>query len=156
MRTVTYPAKGGTRHVQAPRKASVEASNLSKGEICFNLSLSISFQISKTREQDPGAPRVLEPEASSGLLQASPSRSRDELRRHHMFVMPRPICNYVLILCLFLHIYSSRGRLFFLCPASCPSYATLSRTGLLEVSTSYLGCFVIFMSGVPCCRMAAP
>jgi hypothetical protein len=41
MRTVTYPAKGGTRHVQASRKASVEVPNLSKGEMCSNYSLSI-------------------------------------------------------------------------------------------------------------------
>jgi hypothetical protein len=59
---------GGTRHVQAPRKASAEASNPSKGEMCFNLSLNISFQVSKPREQDLGAPHVLEPEAGSGLL----------------------------------------------------------------------------------------
>jgi hypothetical protein len=52
--------------------------------MCFNLSLSISFQVSKTREQDPGAPRVLEPEAGSGLLQALPSRSRGELRGHRV------------------------------------------------------------------------
>jgi hypothetical protein len=41
MRTVTYPVQGGTRHVQALRKASVEVSNLSKGEMCSNYSLSI-------------------------------------------------------------------------------------------------------------------
>jgi hypothetical protein len=35
-----YPARGGTRHVQAPRKASAEVSNLSNGEICSNYSLS--------------------------------------------------------------------------------------------------------------------
>jgi hypothetical protein len=35
------PAKGGTRHVHAPRKVSAEVSNLSKGEICSNYSLSI-------------------------------------------------------------------------------------------------------------------
>jgi hypothetical protein len=40
-RTITYPAKGGTRHVQAPRKASAEVPNLSKGEMCSNYSLSI-------------------------------------------------------------------------------------------------------------------
>jgi hypothetical protein len=40
-RTVTYPAKGGTRHVQAPRKASAEVPNLSKGEMCSNYSLNI-------------------------------------------------------------------------------------------------------------------
>jgi hypothetical protein len=41
MRTITYPAKGGTRHVQTPRKASVEVSNLSKAEMCSNYSLII-------------------------------------------------------------------------------------------------------------------
>jgi hypothetical protein len=60
----------------------------------FNLSLSISFQVSKTREQDPRATRVLEPEEGSSLLQALPSHSRGELRGHHMFVMPRPVHNY--------------------------------------------------------------
>jgi hypothetical protein len=63
--------------------------------MCFNLSLSIFFQVSKSREPNPGALRVLEPEAGFSLLQASPSRSRGELRGHHVFVMPRPICNYV-------------------------------------------------------------
>jgi hypothetical protein len=73
---------------------STEVSNLSKGEMCFNLSLSISFQVSKTREKDPGAPHVLKPEVGSGLLQASPSHSRGKLRGHHVFIMPRPIRNY--------------------------------------------------------------
>jgi hypothetical protein len=40
-RTITYPAKGGTRYVQAPRKASAEVLNLNKGEMCSNYSLSI-------------------------------------------------------------------------------------------------------------------
>jgi hypothetical protein len=47
-RTVTYPAKGGTRHVQAPRKASVEVPNLSKGEMCSNYYLSICPYVSAT------------------------------------------------------------------------------------------------------------
>jgi hypothetical protein len=40
-RTITYPTKGGTRHIQAPRKVSVEVPNLSKGEMCSNYSLNI-------------------------------------------------------------------------------------------------------------------
>jgi hypothetical protein len=92
--TVTYPAKGCTQDVQALRKASTETSNLSKGEMRFNLSLSISFYVSTTREQDPGAPHLLEPKAGSGLLQASPSHSRGELQRYHVFVMPRLVRNY--------------------------------------------------------------
>jgi hypothetical protein len=39
---------GGTRHVQTPRRASVEVSNLSKGEMCSNYSLSICPKISAT------------------------------------------------------------------------------------------------------------
>jgi hypothetical protein len=78
--------------------------------MCFNLSFNISFQVSKTREQDPRAPRVLKPEVGSGLLQASPSCSRGELWGHHVFVMPHPVCNYdsyncTSILCMFLYIF---------------------------------------------------
>jgi hypothetical protein len=40
---VTYPTKGFTIDVQAPRKALTEASNLSKHELCFNFFLSISI-----------------------------------------------------------------------------------------------------------------
>jgi hypothetical protein len=68
IQTVTYPAKACTRDVQALRKALTEVSNLSKGEMRFNLSLSISFYVSTTKEQDPGAPRVLEPKTCSDLL----------------------------------------------------------------------------------------
>jgi hypothetical protein len=48
MQTVTYPTKGCTLVVQTPRKASTEAPNLSKDEICFNFSLSTSIQVSTT------------------------------------------------------------------------------------------------------------
>jgi hypothetical protein len=41
-RTVTYTTKGCTLDVQAPRKVSTEVHNLSKREMCFNFSLSIS------------------------------------------------------------------------------------------------------------------
>jgi hypothetical protein len=46
--TVTYPIKGCTPDVHAHRKASTEAFNLSKDEICFNLSLRISIRVSIT------------------------------------------------------------------------------------------------------------
>jgi hypothetical protein len=46
IRSVTYPAKGCTRDVQAARKLSAEAPNLSKGEICSNYSLSICVYVS--------------------------------------------------------------------------------------------------------------
>jgi hypothetical protein len=48
MRIVTYPAKGDTHHVQLPRKALAEVSNLSKGEMCSNYSLSICPYVSTT------------------------------------------------------------------------------------------------------------
>jgi hypothetical protein len=48
MQIVTYPIKGCTLGVQASRKASIEAPNLSKDEICFNFSLSIYIKISTT------------------------------------------------------------------------------------------------------------
>jgi hypothetical protein len=47
-RIVTYPTKGGTLVVQAPRKASTEAPKLSKDKIGFNLSLNISIYVSTT------------------------------------------------------------------------------------------------------------
>jgi hypothetical protein len=40
--TVTYPTKGCTLDVQIPRRVSTKVLNLSKGEMCFNFSLSIS------------------------------------------------------------------------------------------------------------------
>jgi hypothetical protein len=46
MRTVTYPTKGCTMDVQAPRKASIESPNPSKDEMHFNFSLIISIQVS--------------------------------------------------------------------------------------------------------------
>jgi hypothetical protein len=115
----------------SPRKVSTEAPNLSKGEMSFNFSLSISIQVSTTvgsqllsmlnakqssslgrtqvrwvwveeaawqhssvevaRGQDLEAQCVFEPEASSGLLQASPPHSRGELWRCHVFIMPHPV-----------------------------------------------------------------
>jgi hypothetical protein len=53
MQTVTYTTKGCTLDVQAPRKASTEALNLSKDEMCFNFSLSISIWISTTIGSQP-------------------------------------------------------------------------------------------------------
>jgi hypothetical protein len=55
------PTKRCTLDVQAPRKASTEAPNLSKGEMSFNFSLSISIQFFTTihhptqRESSGGA-----------------------------------------------------------------------------------------------------
>jgi hypothetical protein len=46
--TITYPTKGCTLDVQALRKASTDASNLNKDEMCFNFSQSISIQVSTT------------------------------------------------------------------------------------------------------------
>jgi hypothetical protein len=41
------------------------------------------------------ATRVLESEVSSSLFQVSPPHPRDGLRRRHVFIIPRPLCNYV-------------------------------------------------------------
>jgi hypothetical protein len=41
-RTVTYPTKRGTRHVQALKKVLAEVPNLSKGEMYSNYSLHLS------------------------------------------------------------------------------------------------------------------
>jgi hypothetical protein len=43
MQTITYLTKGCTLDIQAPRKALIEVPNLSKDEMCFNFSLSISI-----------------------------------------------------------------------------------------------------------------
>jgi hypothetical protein len=45
--------------------------------------------------------------------------------------------------------YFYPGQLLFLCPASCPSYATLSQAGLLEIPVSYLGSFGYFPARGP-------
>jgi hypothetical protein len=59
--------KGGTRHVQAPRKASVEVSNLSKGEMCSNYFLSIypRFLQPFTTLPEGRAPKALRSRISS-------------------------------------------------------------------------------------------
>jgi hypothetical protein len=63
--TITYPTKGCTLDVQATRKVSTEAPNLSKHEICFNFSLSISIQVfTAIGSQLLSAP---DPEQSSSL-----------------------------------------------------------------------------------------
>jgi hypothetical protein len=53
----------------------------------------------------PQASRALKPKASSGLLQASPSYPRGGLRWYRMFLMPRPIRNYVHRIVLQFYIY---------------------------------------------------
>jgi hypothetical protein len=92
----------------------------------------------------PKAPCVLEPKASSDLLQVSPPHPRGGLRRRHEFVMPRHVCNYVSILCLFLRIYPSCGQLFSYLTSSL-SCVILSQAGLLEVPTTYLGSLGYFL-----------
>jgi hypothetical protein len=58
---------GCTLDVQAPRKASTKALNLSNGEMSFNFSLSISIQISTTIGSP--LPSVLDVKQSSALGQ---------------------------------------------------------------------------------------
>jgi hypothetical protein len=57
--------------------------------------------------------------------------------------------NYALILCLFLHIYSSCGQLLSPCLASSLSCAILSQVGLLEVLMTYLGSSGYFLARGP-------
>jgi hypothetical protein len=57
----------------------------------------------------------------------------------HIIVLQSYVC-----FCISL---SSCSRLLFLCPASCPSCATLSWMSLLEVPASYMGHLVIFCVG---------
>jgi hypothetical protein len=53
----------------------------------------------------PQAPRALEPKVSSGLLQASPPNPRGGHQWYHMFLLPRPVCNYVLKIVLQFYVY---------------------------------------------------
>jgi hypothetical protein len=100
------------------------------------------------------APRVFEPEASSGLLQVSPPYPRGRLHRSRMFIMSRLVCDYVHRIVLQFYVYfsiflPSCGQLIFLYPASCLSCATLSQADLLEVPASYLGSFGYFLAQGP-------
>jgi hypothetical protein len=45
--------------------------------------------------QAPHAPRVIELDVSSGLLQVSLLYPKGGLRRFHVFIMPCPVCIYV-------------------------------------------------------------
>jgi hypothetical protein len=49
--------------------------------------------------------RALKPEASSGLLQASPPYPRGGLRWYHVFLLPHPVCNYVHKIVLQFYVY---------------------------------------------------
>jgi hypothetical protein len=158
IQTVTYPAKGCTQDVQALRKASTEASNLSKGEMCFNLSLSISFyvstlqlgsriwghHVSSSPSRAPVYFRLRRPTrgASSGGTTCSLCFALYAIMIH------RIVLQFYVCFCISLF---SCGRLLFLCSASCSSCATLSWADLLEVPASYLDHLVIFLPGVPCC-----
>jgi hypothetical protein len=66
MQTVTYPSKGCAPDVQALRKVSTEASNLSKDEMCFNVSLSISIHVSTIIESQLSSAPDLEQSSSLG------------------------------------------------------------------------------------------
>jgi hypothetical protein len=151
---VTYPTKRCTLDVQAIRKASTKVSNLSKGEICFNFSLSISVYVSITKGQDPGTSRVLEPKLSSGLLQASSPHPSGGLQRCHKFIMSHHVGNYIhrivfqfyVYLCVFL---SSCGQSLSLCPTSSSSCAILSQAGMLKVPVTNLRSLGYFLAWDP-------
>jgi hypothetical protein len=85
MRTVTYLSKGCAPNVQALRKASTEAPNMSKDEMCFNVSLSISIKVPTTiRSQLQSAPDM---EQSSSLGQTPLRRVwAEEAAWHHSSV----------------------------------------------------------------------
>jgi hypothetical protein len=53
----------------------------------------------------PQASRALKPEVSSGLLQASPPYPRGGLWRYRVFLMSRPVCNYVHRIVLQFYVY---------------------------------------------------
>jgi hypothetical protein len=84
-RFITCPTKECTLDVQAPRKASTEAPNLSKDEICFNFSLSISIWVSTTIGSQFLS--VSDPE-QSGSLGRTPVRWvwAEEVAWHHSSV----------------------------------------------------------------------
>jgi hypothetical protein len=108
----------------------------------FNFSLNISVYVSIIREQDLGAPRVLEPKASSGLLQVSLPYLKGGLWRHHVFIMPHPVCIYVhkIVLQFYFCFYAFISHVvsyLFPCLAFSSSCVILSQAGLLEVPAAY-------------------
>jgi hypothetical protein len=92
----------------------------------------------------PQAPRVLEPEASSDLLQVSLPYLKGGFRRCHVFIMPYPVCIYVhkIVLQFYVCFCSFTPHVvsyLFFCLAFSSSCAILSQVGLLEVPTAYRG-----------------
>jgi hypothetical protein len=72
-----------------------------------------------------------------------------------VFIMPRPVRNYVHKIVLQFYIYffcvflPSHGQSLSLCPASSSSYAILSHMGLLEVPMTNLGSLGSFLPWGP-------
>jgi hypothetical protein len=72
-----------------------------------------------------------------------------------MFIMPRPVCNYVYRIVLQFYGYffcvflPSCGQSLSLCPASTSSCAILSHAGLLEVPMTNLGSLGYFLAQGP-------
>ena len=71
-----------------------------------------------------------------------------------MFIMPRPVCNYVHRIVLQFYVYfcvflPSCGQSLSLCPASSLSCAILSQAGLLKVPVTNLGSLGYFLAWGP-------
>jgi hypothetical protein len=102
----------------------------------------------------PQASRALKPEVSSGLLQFSPPYPRGGLWRYRVFLMSRPVCNYVhrIVLQFYVYFYVfliSCGQSLSLYPTSNSSCAILSQAGLLEVPMTNLMSLCYFLTWGP-------
>jgi hypothetical protein len=84
---------GLTRRGQEPRGMCHQGSNCSNSSMGFRATSTTIHR--PARGWAPEAPCVLEPKESSGLLRVSPPHQRGGLRRHHVFIMSHPICNYI-------------------------------------------------------------
>jgi hypothetical protein len=115
------------------RKASTEAPNLSRDEMSFNFSLSISIQVSTTIHRPARG-------ASSGGATCSLCLALYAIMFIELYF------NFMAIFCVFL---PSCGQSLSLCPASTSSCAILSHAGLLEVPTTNLGSLGYFLAQGP-------
>jgi hypothetical protein len=102
------------------------------------------------------AQHALDSEASSGLLQVSPPYPQGGLWRHHMFIMPHPVCIYTYRIVLQFYVYFCAFiphvvSYLFSYLAFSSSCAILSQADMLEVPAAYQDLLVIFLLGVCCC-----
>jgi hypothetical protein len=136
-----------------PRVAGFEGTTCprTQGELRSN-----SGFTAPSERRAPEASRVLEPMASSGLLQVSTPQSRGGFRMHHVLIMPRPVCNYVhrIVLQFYIAFYVFIPHMtsyFFPVSPLVRVVQYCHRRVYLRYLRFIWGPLVIFLLGVQCC-----